>query len=232
MKRFDGAQFSQKFDNGGASYSEAVHVNCAFDNCGLSLSKRPGKMSVVSRVDVSCCSAANSEIGPCVFEDVLVRDLRTNPILLVWSSFFRRVKLAGKIGKLNINLAPWGFCTDPDVLSSFATARSEFYAGTDWALDISEARFLAFRCAGVPLDLMRRDPETQVILRKGVFPGMQAIDQRFKNAFPETYDSLKIFCDSGDEEALRVVPLAAPKSRKDDWKGGIAELRTLGFLRE
>lgn len=232
MKRFEGAQFSRKFDSGGASYLDTAYVNCAFDNCGLSLSKHPGKMSVVSRVEVSCCSAANSEIGPCVFEDVFVQDLKTNPILLVWSSFFRRVKLAGKIGKLNINFAPWGFCTDPDALSRFATARSEFYAETDWALDISEARFMAFRCAGVPLDLVRRDPETQVILRKGAFPGMQAIDQSFKSEFPETYDSLQIFCDSGDEEALRVVPLAAPKRRRDDWKGGIEELRRLGFLRE
>ncbi|WP_448132836.1 hypothetical protein [Stenotrophomonas rhizophila] len=232
MKTFEGMNFKRKFDDGGSTFSDASYTSCVFDNCGLSLCKRPDRMSVVSGLTVSECYVVNSEIGPAVFEDVVVNDLKTNPILLVWSSFFRRVKFSGRIGKLNFNLRPWGFCTDSDVLSRFAEARSQFYAQTDWAIDISEARFLAFRCEGVPLHLIRRDPETQIILRKDAFPGMQAIDDDFKSDFPEVYASLASFDESDQQEALRVVPLAAAKKTKDDWKGGIAELRVLGFIQD
>lgn len=97
MKRFEGAQFSRKFDSGGASYSEAAHVSCVFDNCGLSLCKRPEKMSKVKRISVQGCYSVNSSVGPCEFEDIFIHDLKTNPILLIWSSFFRRVTLSGKL---------------------------------------------------------------------------------------------------------------------------------------
>lgn len=70
-------------------------------------------------------------VGPAVFEDVVVSGLKANPLLRVWSSFFRRVVISWKIGKLNFNLCPWTFCKDPAVLSSFSEARAEFYSGTD-----------------------------------------------------------------------------------------------------
>ncbi|MFP3710416.1 hypothetical protein SB783_41270, partial [Paraburkholderia sp. SIMBA_009] len=120
-----------------------------------------------------------------VFEDVVVEDLSTNPILLVWAAFFRRVTLKGKIGKINLNLTPEAFCTDADRLRQFETARAAFYAETDWALDISDARLLGLRCEGVPLHLIRRDPQTQVILdKRGRYRGQQVLDASFAKAFP------------------------------------------------
>jgi len=232
MKTLDGANIEMKFDDGGSTFVDAIYTNCIFDNCGLSLCKRPEKMSKVKRISVHGCHAVNSSVGPCEFEDVLIHDLKTNPILLIWSSFFRRVTLSGKIGKMNVNVEPWGFCTDVDVLSRFSKARADFYRETDWALDISRARFLDFNCRGVPFDLIRRDPETQVVLCKVDFPGVHALDEGFNERFPEVYSHLKGFSKSDDQEVLLVVPLAAPKSRKDDWRGGIAELRALGFVKD
>lgn len=232
MKTVDGVNFEMKFDDGGSTFVDAIYKSCIFDNCGLSLCKRPERMSKVRRISVQGCYSVNSSVGPCEFEDVFIHDLKTNPILLIWSSFFRRVTLSGKIGKMNINAEPWGFCTDIDVLSRFSNARAEFYGATDWAIDISQARFLDFNCRGVPFDLIRRDPETQVILCKDEFPGLDAMGEGFNERFPEVYSYLKSFSKSGDEEVLLVVPLAAPKSRKDDWRGGIAELRALGFVKD
>ena len=68
-------------------------------------------------------------IQPCMFEDVLIEDLSTNPILLVWASFFRRVKLVGKIGKLNLNLTPTAFCKDERLLDQFAVASAVIAVG-------------------------------------------------------------------------------------------------------
>ena len=92
---------------------------------------------------------------------------------------------ARQIGKINLNLVPEAFCTDAAILDQFAQARAAFYAETDWALDISEAKLLGLRCEGVPLHLIRRDPQTQVILDKqGRYRGQQVLDQSFAQAFP------------------------------------------------
>jgi hypothetical protein len=172
-------------------------------------------------------------IQPCLFEDVLIEDLSTNPILLVWASLFRRVKFAGKIGKLNLNLTPTAFCTDARILEAFAAARAAFYAETDWALDISEAKLLGLRCEGVPLHLIRRDPHTQVIVDKqGRYPGYQALGADFVQAFPGAASVLHGFDKSPDRSMLLTASLAAPKARRDEEKGAIAELRTLGFVEE
>lgn len=172
-------------DKGNAHFHDLHLHDCAFDNCGLSMVKYPQRMSRVRNVTLSQCRVVNSEIKPCVFEDVVVEDLSTNPILLVWASLFRRVTLKGKIGKINLNMTPEAFCTDADRLQQFETARAAFYAETDWALDISEARLLGLRCEGVPLHLIRRDPQTQVILdKRGRYRGQQALDASFAKAFP------------------------------------------------
>ena len=63
----------------------------------------------------------------------------------MWASFFRRVR--GEIGKINLNLVPEAFCTDAAILDQFAQARA-FYAETDWALDISEAKLLGLLLRG------------------------------------------------------------------------------------
>ena len=154
------------YDKGGSHFHDLHLRDCTFDNGALSMVKHPKRMSRVRNLRLSQCSAINSMIKPCVFEDVLVEDLSTNPILLVWASFFRRVTLRGEIGKINLNLVPEAFCTDAAILDQFAQARAAFYAETDWALDISEAKLLGLRCEGVPLHLIRRDPQTQVILDK------------------------------------------------------------------
>jgi hypothetical protein len=232
MQNIDAQQFKMVFDDGGKVFEALRITNSSFDNCGMSLSKRPSKMSVVRDVHISGCKVVNSEIGPTEFEDVHVEGLDVNPILLLWSCFFRRVSLVGKIGKIKINLEPFAFCTDAGVIAAFEEKRSIFYAATEWALDISGAKFVDFACKGVPLALIRRDPKTQVIVRRRNFSGVSMLGPEFENAFPETHTRLSIFSESNAEEVLLVVPLAAAKKRREDWAGGIAELRRLGVVSE
>lgn len=112
-------------------------------------------------------------------------------------------------------------------------ARAAFYAETDWALDISEAKLLGLRCQGVPLPLIKRDPQTQVILDKqGRYGGHQALGAGFGQAFPVTDSVLRGFDESNDQTLLLAASLAAPKARRDAEKGAIAELRALGFLED
>lgn len=233
MQKIEGQEFRMALDKGNAHFHDLHLHDCAFDNCGLSMVKYPQRMSRVRNVTLSQCRVVNSEIKPCVFEDVVVEDLSTNPILLVWAAFFRRVTLKGKIGKINLNLTPEAFCTDADRLRQFETARAAFYAETDWALDISDARLLGLRCEGVPLHLIRRDPQTQVILdKRGRYRGQQALDASFAKAFPVADSVLRGFDESDRPAMLLAASMGAPKKRRDEELGAIAELRTLGFLEE
>jgi len=232
MNLFESRNIKMAFDDGGSSFESLRIIDCNFDNCGLSLSKRPESMSVVRDVLVSNCNVMNSEVGPTVFEDVVVDDLGVNPILLFWSCFFCRFVFSGKIGKIKINVEPSAFCKEGAVLAKFAEMRSKFYEQTDWALDISRAKFVDFSCKGVPLNLVRRDGETQVVLRREGFPGLDALGAGFDKTFPETYTRLSIFEESRADEVLLVIPLAAPKKRRDDWAGGVAELRKLHLVKD
>ncbi len=233
MQKIEGATLQMAHDKGQSHFQNLHLHDCTFDNCSLSMVKIPARMSRVQHVRLSGCRAVNAMIMPCVFEDVVVQDLSTNPILLVWASFFRRVTLVGKIGKINLNLAPEAFCQDGPRLAQFAAARAAFYANTDWALDISEAKLLGLRCEGVPLHLIKRDPRTQVILdKRGRYPGHQALDKRFAQAFPIADSVLRGFDESDHPAMLMAASLAAPKKRRDEELGAIAELRTLGFLED
>jgi hypothetical protein len=52
----------------------------------------------------------------------------------------------------------------------YVVANRRYYDDVDWALDISEARFTSVEfSSGIPARLIRRDPETQVVLRRSTF---------------------------------------------------------------
>ncbi|MFT4212282.1 MAG: hypothetical protein QM626_10475 [Microbacterium sp.] len=230
MRTVENARWTMEFDRGGGVYESVRLDGCEFDNCGLSLVKSPERMSLVRDVVLSGCRVTDSEIGPCLFQDVVVDGLTTNPTLSIWSAFFRRVTLVGKVGKININTAPSAFFKDADVLDAFAEARRDFYEHTDWALDISEARFVDLSCSGVPLDKIRRDPESQFILERAAFDDFALVAEDFKERFRELHYSIVSFLESDREQELLVVPLAAPRARRAAWSDGLEELRLRGFV--
>jgi len=54
----------------------------------------------------------------------------------------------------------------PEEQAAFDRANAEYYAGCDWALDISRAEFKEMDIRGIPAKLIRRDPETQVVVTR------------------------------------------------------------------
>jgi hypothetical protein len=55
---------------------------------------------------------------------------------------------------------------EPEVQRAFDKANQKYYSKVDWALDISEALFLDCSLRTVPARLVRRDPETQVVVKR------------------------------------------------------------------
>ena len=87
--------------------------------------------------------------------------------LFAWGAVYKHVTLNGKLSgmKLNQLVSPTASAAAQAI---WDTANRSYYQSVDWALDIKEAEFqgsLDIHC--VPGRLIRRDPETQVLVERG-----------------------------------------------------------------
>jgi hypothetical protein len=181
------------------------------------LAKRPR----VVNAELRRCSVAACSVTATVFDDVLVDGLKTSGLFQTWAAVFNRVTLKGKIDR--VMFSPFFHPGYPE--SKFqkvvAQANGEFYAGVDWALDIREAEFKDFDCRGVPSRLVRRDPETQVMVtRERVLACGDAI--RAGGPFWESW--LKVFLQDGwYADGVLVAPKRSPELNK--LLNGLQQLR-------
>lgn len=147
------------------SLSEPVHL----ERCILSggsvgaLARRPGDRLAVRDVSAHRCTVDSVVVGPIVFENVDVQDLRTSEHLWLPGCAFRHCTLRGRIGRLLLLAS----ANPAESLSSatndlFFKANATYYNATDWALDISEASFVDWDCRSVPAHLIRINPSMQV----------------------------------------------------------------------
>jgi hypothetical protein len=92
--------------------------------------------------------------------------LTTTDGLFVWAPALRHVTVRGRIGSIAFRrqLAPATATTAQD--AAFQRANAAFYAGVDWAIDISEAEAIELDLEGIPAHLVRRDPATQAVVTK------------------------------------------------------------------
>jgi hypothetical protein len=166
---FKNRRFKNKWypDKSGTTLFERARLdNCCFENCILSLTNDIRKRCTVRNVWLTDCEGINSEIGCAILEDVVVDGLKLNDLMIGFATRFKRVVLKGKIGPIKINSTPLNVDLTQDALAAFERDQRSFYADVDWALDISQAILATFELEGVPADLVRRDPETQAIVRR------------------------------------------------------------------
>ena len=123
----------------------------------------------VRNVTVRNCSFRNCSAIGTVFRGVDVdgfKKVGRQPLIL-WGSLFCNVRLAGRIGFFKLALAPNAARASAAYTQRWGKSCTDFYAGVDWALDITAAKFtfgpdLHF----VPGHLVRRDPSTQILVTK------------------------------------------------------------------
>jgi hypothetical protein len=138
-------------------------VRCEFTGSTLSQFDDPAFSLVVRDVTARRCVVKRSVSSGARFSDVLVDGLVT-PSLQLEGCAFRHVTLRGRIGPLM--LVPPNASMPSELQAAFAAGLRDFYAGVDWALDITEAEFEGADLYYLPGDLVRRDPETQFLLRR------------------------------------------------------------------
>ncbi|GAA1359377.1 hypothetical protein [Catellatospora chokoriensis] len=151
----------------GRTISGLELVRCAFTGSNLSQFDDPELGLVVQEVTATRCVAARSFLSGVRIEDVVVDGLTTTSGLRLFGCGLRHVRLRGRVGTWFV-LAP-NPTLPGDVRIAFTTALVKYYRGVDWALDITEAEFDSANLSFVPGDLVRRDPETQFLLRRSSF---------------------------------------------------------------
>lgn len=196
--------------NSARLFADLEFRKCVFDNCSISITQDVTRRSVVRNVSLINCTAKSCGVEPAIIEDVVVDGLKTNGKLTqAWGAAFKHVTLKGSIERLM--LSPAVVLTDPDspINRAFAKANAEYYASVDWALDISSAEAQELEIQGVPARLIRRDPETQVVVtaEKAIRHGFEKLQ------YGETHwnFSIQFMLNRGDTDVVLVAPKKSPK---------------------
>ena len=146
-------------------------VRCEFRSATLGQVDDPAMPLVVRNVSLTRCAAkGRSSLWGVRVEDVVVDGLTTSPAAVLTACAFRHVTLRGRIGSLMFQPPPFTMDEQP---RAFIDTILRYYADVDWAVDISEAEFTGdVNFFFVPGDLVRRDVETQFLLRRETLAGV------------------------------------------------------------
>ena len=224
----DGERFEMLSDHELPSSVSNVAMNgCRFVACQYGMTaRRPSERRSVKNVSLTNCRATNNTwIGPVVLEDVEVDGLATGGLCIAWGAVYRHVRIRGACGKLM--LSPLNDANNSvEKIREFDRADQEFYSCGEWALDVSEGLFEELDIRNVPADLIRRDPETQVVVRASRVRATQHV----WNDLDLTGTPWKATLSNMLQLGLRDKVLVAPRRRKDCsvWVSGLRRLQEAG----
>lgn len=229
LKAFENRSFEGMHDaDSGALFASIEFRSCYFQGCALSITHRPSLRSTVRDVRLEKCSQRGCTLFGAIIEDVTVSGLSTHGQLLqTWGAVFKHVTLKGKIDRLMISQAVRAGLAEPEQQAAFDKANSDYYRNVDWALDISQGEFKELEIRGLPSRLIRRDPETQIVVARE-----KAINSDWRNL--EYQEALTPFAierllERGDSDRVMVAGKRHAKFRRylEDFKllrkAGIAE---------
>jgi hypothetical protein len=238
MKRYEKETWDQVLDQGRGILNPkfadpvgAVHEDLEFVRCKVrggalgNKARSPVQRTIVRRVRASDC-AVSVDVGPVLFEDVDITNLRTGGVLWVRAALYKHVFLKGKMGSLSLTSHRWGH-PSPDEQAAFDASAVEFYKSVDWALDISEARFreLDWRL-NVPARLVRRDPATQAVVTRE--RAIEAAWRKIPLPLPVSI-ALEMFVGSGHPDMILAAgALGAALDYKQELEA-IQDLRAAGI---
>jgi hypothetical protein len=223
---FEKQTFERYYEDGrGAVYSGFVFRRCTFHSCDVSITDDPRLRTTVQDVQLIDCVRKRDPAGlSCpIVEDCLIENLKIEELLQTWGAVFKHVTFKGRIGSIMLStcLCPTSTTTEA-MQRAFEQANAAYYSTVDWALDISQAEFEDCEIRGIPARLIRRDPETQVVVTRE--KAMRGEWRRLDLAKTYWQVALDVFLKRGDANAVMVAP-----KRAKDFKH---LLRGLQLLRE
>jgi hypothetical protein len=205
MKEYKNQTFKDLHLATGKVFANASFERCVFDGCS-------GR-GTVRNVTAKKCTYKGTQPFNTILEDVTIEDLTTGSATLVVSNcLFKHVTLKGKLDTLFIK------ATDPRV------DPKKYYAEVDWALDIREAEFHDIDLRGVPPELVRRDPETQIAIWRR---DAMKTDRWQKIPFDVWQGTLRRLT---GERLFREYVLLIPGKRRREYQEQLASVRMLHEL--
>lgn len=187
------------------------------------------------RISVERCHFTASDIGPFILEDSVIDTIwfhrgKWGPQQFAGCAF-KNVVIRGTVrGSLSfVPSRDWWMHhpTEPATTDPTIKVNERYYRLVDWALDISHAEFTGVEMyrSGIPARLVRRDPETQVVItRSSVAIG----DWRRACGGSSQWVAIERFLDSGFADAV----LIAPRLNKylDEDVAAFRRLRDIGVV--
>ena len=212
MMKHEGETFERIYDDGG-SRIEALRIeNCIFQTCWLSLTMSTSGRSIVQNVSLKDCEFRNCGCGAAIIEDCSVDGLKTHGLFQCFGAVFKHVVLRGRIERIMLSAAVQPGRATPEVQRSFDAANADYYKDTNWALDIREAELQECEIQGVPSDLILRDSETQVVVRRSV--AAQGRWRSLNLAGTHWPTAIDLFLKRGDADMVLVAPRRAKNFRR------------------
>lgn len=223
---FEKQELARFYDqDSGRTFSDLEFRKCSFLSSRISTTRDPKLRSTVRGVKLIQCEQRGCAIGAAIVEDVLVDGLKTNGLLQAWGAVFKHVTLRGRIGRVMVSPAVATGMATPTQQRAFDEANAAYYATVDWALDISEAAFEEGEIQRVPAPLVRRDPATQVVVKRE--KAMQGTWRQLDLSKTHWATSLKFLLERGDPDVVLVAPKRHRKYR--DLLDGLKALRDAGI---
>jgi len=190
--------------------------NCDFYGCKIFFEKYLFlRARIVNVRTVNCETYGHIELNSTILEDVLVDHIQMHGgKISCCGCSFRHLKLVGKIDEIDI------YSPDQYGRARYDTVKNRFYDGVDWAIDIAQAKYLQVSTiAGVPTKLIRRDEETQVIVRRD-----KVLDERFRKMPIEDRftNALSSFLRNEEAEMILIAP-----SRNHNFKSYLKDFELL-----
>lgn len=211
-------------------YTGARFERCRFENCWIYTSYDPQRRAIVRDITLVNCEVQAVGIERPILEEVVVDGLRTHALIQTWAAVFKHVTFRGKVGRImTSSLIGIDAATGERPArfqKAFDAANAAYYATVDWALDIREGEFQELDLRGVPAHLVRRDPQTQVVVTRE-----KATEERFWRTLDlsRTYGptALEMFLYRTTAPAIVLV---APKRARDftELLAGLQRLRDAG----
>jgi hypothetical protein len=153
------------FDTG-SIFSDMVFENCSFTGCVFSTTMDINKRSIARNLQFIKCSVRGTSIGPGIVEDLVIDKLSVHGHLQSCGAVFKHVTIRGTVNKLMITPFYDLYGRFPETKISFDNANADYYSKIDWALDISEGIFTDCDIRGIPANLIKRDAETQIVIKR------------------------------------------------------------------
>jgi hypothetical protein len=183
VRRLSGQQFALEVS--GIGISDVSLAGCEFSGC-IARRNADAPHNTFERIDLDGMAQANCSVFEAVFRDVALTGLkqRDSAPLFLWSCAFERVTLRERIDGLQIGegVSPrrsesvLGRRRREDMHARFI---KEFYANSDWAIDISQAEFPAsVTFEALPGHKIKRDPGRQVVVSRDALgsPAWRVVD--------------------------------------------------------